>query len=261
MGNRAATSRTTRSAISTARSGYAATAHEGLGWIFHLQARSGGGGKDYRRALDEYTKAISIQPDFPRAYSNRGHVYFDMRRNALAASDYAVALSAGFERLSESVPDVWRTYFNYGTVLRVLGASEEAAAQYNQAVSAAPDDVYCDVALALAYLDVGRDADADACLEVAKGKPGEWPGKFVRCLSLDISPEQLIDEAAGKPDQECEAHYYAGEGFMRRGEQENAQRAFQECVEECGSYGYTGFNEYRWAKWRLERAFLSKEAD
>jgi len=243
-------------------SAYAATSHEGIGNTWLLEARASHAEADYDRAISEYSEAISIQPDFLRAYSNRGHAYFDSRDYVLTIADYAAAVAAGSERLSESVPDADRTYCNYGTALRLLGESEKAATQYEQAVVAAPNDVYYDVALALAYLDVGRSAEADACLEVAKGKtePGRWEEKFVRCVSLDLLPDTLVELAEGSSEK-CEAYYYAGEAFIRLGEQESAQRAFEKCLEKCRSSRKTGFNEYRWAKWRLDQALHSQGAD
>ncbi len=235
-------------------SGQAAIAHEGIGNTCYLKARSTHAAADFQAAIDAYSKAIHIKPDFIRAHSNRGHAYFDAGRYFLALNDYAVAISAGPERLSESVPDAWRTYFNYGVTLRLLGASEEAIGRFREAVTEAPDNLYCDLALALAYLDIGEDDNAEECLELGKQKaaPDTWEGKLVRCLLLELPPEQLIT-AAGEPGGDlCEAHYFAGEAFLRRGEQESAQREFQKCIAECESADCIYYNEYLWAKWRSE---------
>ena len=234
---------------------YAAIAHEGIGYTYHLLARSSGADADYEPAIYEYSAAIAIEPDFLRAYSNRGHAYFDAHDYRLAVADYAAAVSDGPEKLAESVPDAERTYCNYGTALRVLGKSEEAITQYQHALNAASSDVYIYAALALAYLDVGRIADADKCLDVAKKKESksEWEDKFVRCLALDLPPEELI-EAASDSGERCEAYYYAGEALLCQGKQEEANLAFRKCVEECSSDNHTGYNEYRWAEWRLEQA-------
>jgi tetratricopeptide (TPR) repeat protein len=232
---------------------YSAAAHDGIGSTYYLEARASVNIDDYEHAIEEYSTAIDAEPEFLRALSNRGHVYFETQQYSRAVRDYAAAVIGGYERLAETVPDAHRTYRNYGTALRLLNEPEEAIVQYRQAADGNPGNAYYDVALALAYLDAGQVAEADECLTRVREyttDPDSWEGRFVRCLLLELSPEELIDAAEGD-DAKCEAYYYAGEAFLRMGEREEAMRAFRQCTEQCESTGRTRFTEYRWAKWRL----------
>lgn len=229
-------------------SDFEAISHEGRGNAYHLRARFFDHDQDYQLAISHYSRALGIQPDFPRARSNRAHAYFDTRRYAEALADYEIAVAAGFDTLRACVHDFERTYYNYGTALRILGEPARAAAQYRLAVQARPQDAYSDVALALAYFDLGRFREGDRRLQTAieKASPKEWIGKVARCLSGDLAPDDLI-AASQDVGEKCEAYYYGGEASFRAGHVDRAIGAFERCL----STGKSGFNEYRFAEWRL----------
>ncbi len=54
--------------------------------------------KQYDAALADFTKAVSLNPDYAPAYNNRGNVYMDLNRSEEAYKDFdkAIALSPGF---------------------------------------------------------------------------------------------------------------------------------------------------------------------
>jgi len=87
----------------------------------------------FDRALDDYTKAIELQPDFSKAYHNRGHTYFRMDKNerALADLDRAIHLD----------PYDATAYNNRGGVYQNLGQNELALADYTKAIKLEPDHV------------------------------------------------------------------------------------------------------------------------
>jgi len=225
-----------------------AMSHEGLGQVYFLRASTSRRMHDYVNAINEFSRAVTANPHLLRAYSNRGHAYFDIGDYAKAASDYQNAVPA--DVVEPAFREAWRTYLNYGTALRILGEKEQAAEQYAIAVKLGPLDVYNDVALVLAYIDLGQADAADHCLDQARVKAvtagDEWIGKVVQCLSGNLSPADLV-AAARNTSQKCEAYYYAGETLLRTGESEGAMRMFERCI----ATGKSRFNEYRFAQWRL----------
>lgn len=229
---------------------YAPSAAEGVATAYFLSGQATGNTDDYGKAIGEYTTAIELDSEFTRAFSNRGHLYFDLGYYSQAAADYAEAVSVGFEKLKQNVPDPERTYFNYGTARRLLGQSLEAAVQYELAIAAAPDRADYAVALALAYTDLGRLDEADRALEEAceKWKYRAWFEKFARCLLQRLAPNELT-AIARTPEQRCKACYYAGEAHLREGAPERAASAFEACLQT----GETRANEYRLAEWRLRQ--------
>ena len=56
--------------------------------------------RSFDKAIEDYTKAIKINPNYAKAYFNRGRVYRVYRwkeNQAKAAADYAKAKQLGFE--------------------------------------------------------------------------------------------------------------------------------------------------------------------
>jgi tetratricopeptide (TPR) repeat protein len=86
--------------------------------------------RDYERAVQLISKAISINPNVASAYSNRGNAFKGLGRleEALASYDGAIALKPDSE-----------DYYNRGNALRELGRVDEALVSYNKAVALKPD--------------------------------------------------------------------------------------------------------------------------
>jgi tetratricopeptide (TPR) repeat protein len=83
-------------------------------------------------ALASYDRAIALQPDFARAYSNRGVVLADMQRHeeAVASHDRAIALR----------PEFAEAHSNRGVVLAALLRHEEALASFDRAIALQPNN-------------------------------------------------------------------------------------------------------------------------
>ena len=54
--------------------------------------------KQFDGALADFTKAVSLNPDYPTAYNNRGSVYMDLNRtdDAYKDFDHAIAIAPAF---------------------------------------------------------------------------------------------------------------------------------------------------------------------
>ena len=68
---------------------------------------------DYKGAITDYTKAISLNPDFPKAYLNRGVTKSKLKDYYGAIADYTKAI--------EIDPDYANAYFNRANGKYFLG--------------------------------------------------------------------------------------------------------------------------------------------
>ena len=110
---------------------------------------------DIKGAMNDYTKAIEIKPDFAQAYYNRGILKAETLR------DYESALM-DLNRAIEIDSEYYDAFVNRGVIREVnLNDPEGALADYSKAISLRPD-------LALAYFNrgmfyKGRDNYTKAC--------------------------------------------------------------------------------------------------
>ena len=81
-------------------------------------------------AMEAYTKAISIKPDFAEAYNSMGNTLKEQGKLKEAIKAYNKALSIK--------PDYAEAYYNMGVTLQDLGKLEEAIKAYNKALSIKP---------------------------------------------------------------------------------------------------------------------------
>lgn len=89
--------------------------------------------KTYREAIEAYSKAITIDPDYVLAYEGRGLAYYEISLWEEAVGDYrsALALTPRAE-----------TYHQLGLALRNLQRRQAALAQLDQAIARAPGTGY-----------------------------------------------------------------------------------------------------------------------
>lgn len=83
-------------------------------------------------AIDEYTKAIDLDPNSAAAYSRRGFMYGDLELHEKAIEDYTATI-----RL---MPDNSAAYNNRGTSYHKLGQYEKSIKDYTDAIRLAPND-------------------------------------------------------------------------------------------------------------------------
>ena len=118
----------------------------------------------FARAMDDYNRAISLDPDFVRAYIGRGDVFKEMGRTGQALEDYGAAIALAPSAVA---------YTNRGIVFGETGQSDKALADFNAAI--AIDGSYAD-----AY--VGR-----GLLFVEKGRPDLAVADLTRAVALNPS--------------------------------------------------------------------------
>ena len=71
---------------------------------------------EYQEAVDDFTRAIKIKPDFADAYYNRGLVYYNLGKYQEAVDDYTRAIKIK--------PDYASAYLNRGITKEKLGIDD-----------------------------------------------------------------------------------------------------------------------------------------
>lgn len=86
--------------------------------------------KDYKTAIQHFTRAIELDPNYAAPYNNRGNTYGELNQDDLAAEDYKKAL--------ELEPNFAEAYNNLGTVYGRMYRYKEAFELYEKAVLLQP---------------------------------------------------------------------------------------------------------------------------
>jgi lipoprotein NlpI len=102
---------------------------------------------DPMNSLDEYSAAITLNPDLARAYSHRGVVRAQMGDLERAVID--------FNRLVALEPQNPSAFNNRALVRRQLGDSDRAIADYTRAIALNPGHAYTYLLRSFAYESVG----------------------------------------------------------------------------------------------------------
>ena len=99
-----------------------------------------GGKGQYDRAMQDYNKAIQLDPNLAYAYYNRGNAYNNKGQKDRAIEDYNKAIALN--------PNLVRAYINRGVAYAAKGQYDRAIQDYNKAIALDPN-------LALAYNNRG----------------------------------------------------------------------------------------------------------
>ncbi len=162
---------------------------------------------DYRTAIAEYNKAISIRPDLAPALTNRGYAQgklgrhpdkyyscaqatyvapnfaeawnckglalFDLQRYELALKDYDRAIAVSKEQGDEQ--ESYRAWYNKGEALIKLGRYEEAIAETQKVLAIKPGYFFAWTQICSALFELQRYHDAKRNCQQSKAiKPDYW---------------------------------------------------------------------------------------
>lgn len=223
----------------------------------------------YTEALERYDRAAVEKPTSAALYNARALVHLCLKDYGSAVDDYS--------RAAELYgPTQDHQSYQRATPLWILGRRAEAAADYRSALNRRVRVTYADARLFLVMHEegrvlsaAGRTDEADAVFSQARRnlelatrdvEPDSWLACIFSCLSGRISPEELVQRAnPNRPEEQCEARYYAGETCLTTGENERALDWFRQCVDTRLIFDphhetIGPMNEYHLALWRLDAA-------
>jgi len=116
-------------------------------------------------AIDHYKEALRIKPDYAEAFYNLGHTLAGQGKFADAAKQYAAAL-----RLRPEYPEV---HYHLGAILMTQGKTEEAIVHYVKALKKRPKDPGIFNQLGIAMIRKGMIKEGTAYFQTAlKMQPG-----------------------------------------------------------------------------------------
>ena len=140
-------------------------------------------GKDYaqtgnfKQAVEDYTKAIAIKPGYAMAYNGRGNACFDLGNHQEAIADYSRAI--------EIKPDYPDAYFNRGNAFIHLGNYQEAIVDYSRAIERKPDYTAAYKNRGIAYMKSGNNNLAVNDLKTAAKSGDEQARNFLRSKGIN----------------------------------------------------------------------------
>ena len=202
-----------------------------LAGTFYNRGNAYGRKGDYDRAIQDYDQAIRLNPNYANAFNNRGNAY----RNK---QDYDRAL-ADYEAAARIDPKVAR-HRSMGHSLFYLGRIVESAKVMEQAVKAAPQDMY---AIFWRYMAQAKSGDVQVASRefgenAAQLKESGWPAPVIDFYVGKIE-EKAMYAAAENPDlkkngeQLCEANFYTAEAKLLKGATEEAIPLLRAAEEDC----------------------------
>ena len=121
-------------------------------WDYSRRGNRARGEGRQQDAVDEYSKAIEIDPENAAAYNNRGKAYRDLGHPEEAIKDYNKAI--------ELDPNNAVAYNNRGNAYRDLGHPEEAIKDHDKAIELDPNYAYAYNNRGNAYSDLGHPEEA-----------------------------------------------------------------------------------------------------
>ncbi len=103
--------------------------------------------ENYSQSIEDYDKAIELNPEYVDAYNNRGNAYDDLGEYQQAIEDYDKAIE-----LNPEDPDA---YINRGLSYNSLGKYQQATEDYDKAIELNPEDPDAYYSRGLAYNSLG----------------------------------------------------------------------------------------------------------
>ena len=104
--------------------------------------------KEYDKAIEAYTSAIALDPNYAAAYYNRGNAYKNKGQYDRAIEDYNKAIALD--------PNLAYAYHNRGTAYSDKGQYDRAIEDYNKAIALDPNLAYAYYNRGLAYYNKGQ---------------------------------------------------------------------------------------------------------
>ena len=225
------------------------------------------------RALEEYTQAILLKPNYAEAYLGRGWVHHAKGSRRLAVKNFSQAI-----RLKPRDPEA---YFGRAWAYGQLGQVDLAIKEYGQAILLKDDyaDAYLSRGILRFYHDRPETAAADFSVVLDKASDGlrryallwlflsrarsggdgskelsalaetvsltPWPGIIVTHYLGEADADQVLaaitdEDRRTRLEKECVAFFFLGQYYLVRGDRERAAKHFRKTL----ATGVTGYRQY-----------------
>lgn len=153
----------------------------------------------FDEAIQNYSAAIAMDPNYSEYYNERGNIFLQMNRLNDARADYLRAI--------ELSPPYFEVFANLGQCYRRMGAWAEAIENYSRAIDLQPDHLLALLGRAKAHEELGHREEAIADYTVALARdPTQWEAIASRGVvyyetgDLDASLQDFDRAVELKPD-------------------------------------------------------------
>ena len=195
------------------------------------------GARQFREAIETFTRGLAIAPNEPMLYRWRGHRYLSVREFDKSMAD----LTRGYQLDSTN----YGVLYHLGVLRYLKGDFNEAAALFGMSQPRAPDGgerAGSTDWLWMSLSRAGRAAEATAMLATRPDSLPTPPGyAYVSRLRMyrgELSPNALFSPADTADVQVATLNYGLGSWYLVHGDTAKATAAFERAV---ASGGWPGF--------------------
>lgn len=195
------------------------------------------GARQFREAIETFTRGLAIAPNDAMLYRWRGHRYLSVREFDKASAD----LRRGYE----IDPRNYGILFHTGVLNFLRGDFAAAAKMFAAAQPLAPDGGELKGStdwLWMSLARAGRKAEADAMLarhpDTLVAPPGYAYASRVKLYRGEVTPATLFTPSDTADVQKATLNFGLGNWYLVRGDTTNARRAFEQAI---ASGGWPGF--------------------
>jgi tetratricopeptide (TPR) repeat protein len=193
------------------------------------------GARQFREAIETFTRGLAIAPNDPMLYRWRGHRYLSVRELDRSMAD----LSRGYALDSTN----YGVLYHLGIVRFLRGNFTGAADAFRRAQPRAPDAGELAGStdwLWMSLMRAGRRAEAEAMLA---RRPDSLPvnNAYTRRLKLyrgEIRPDSVFTAADTADVQVATLNYGLGNWYLVRGDTARARQYFERSVRSAGWPGF-----------------------
>lgn len=196
--------------------------------------------RQYREAVQTFTRGLAVDPDNALLYRWRGHRYLTLRDFEHALQD----LTHGNARDS-TIYGIW---YHLGVVHFVRGEFDGAAASFAKARTMAPDDNEYTGAndwLWMSLMRTGKPDEARARLAEMRAAPNITSAaayrQRIRLYRGEIGPEEVVTAADTAGIALSTLSFGVGNWYLARGDRTNARRWFERAVASADGWPAFGF--------------------
>jgi len=179
--------------------------------------------RDFDRAMTDYDSAIRVFRNYAEAYYWRGIAWKDKGETDRAIADFSETIRIDADH-TNAYDRRGQTYFYKGSF---AGAVADLRHVTDRTGSA-----YAMLWLYLSRARTGKTGAGELTADAGRLKNKDWPYPVIDFYLGHRSLEEMR-MAAAKPDEKCEAAFYAGEWHLLRGKKAEAKTELQFASDTC----------------------------
>jgi tetratricopeptide (TPR) repeat protein len=193
------------------------------------------GARQFREAIQTFTRGIEIAPNNALLYRWRGHRYLSVRELDRALADFDRGL-----RIDSTVYGIW---YHLGIVRFARGEFSQAAEAFARGQPRAPDAGELAGSTDWLWMSLMRAGKANEARAMLARRPDSLPvsNAYTRRLQLyrgEITPEQVFTPADTADVQVATLSYGLGNWYLVRGDTARAKTYFERAVRSAGWPGF-----------------------